>query len=72
MKKSFSVSAEAMTEFADKLSEKDLANEIVGANEDGEIEITVHYDSDQRLDVFELSEWWENLEFEEIEEEEDY
>ena len=67
MKKSFLVAAEIMTEFADKLSDKDLSNEIVGANEDGDINVTVHYDADQRYEVFELTEWFENLEFEGVE-----
>ena len=38
MIKTFLVSAEAIAVFADKLSDKDLANEIVGANEDGDDE----------------------------------
>jgi hypothetical protein len=68
--KKFLIPEDLIADFAGKLVEKELSNEIKGVNEDGEIEITVHYDSDQRFDVFELSEWWENLEFEEVEDEE--
>jgi hypothetical protein len=69
MQKLFLVPEDLFVDFAGKLAEKDLANEIKGVNEDGDIQVTVHYDADQRYDVFELTEWLENLEFEEIEDE---
>lgn len=72
MVKKFNVPEDLMTDFAGKLAEKDLANEIKGINDDGDIQVTVQYDADQRLDVFELSEWYENLEYEDVEDDEDY
>jgi len=68
-KKQFSVPADLMADFAGKLDEFDLDNEIKGTTDDGDISVIVHYNSDQRLDVFELTEWLENLEYDDVEDE---
>ncbi len=70
MKKTLLVPGDLMADFAGKLAEKELANEIKGVNDDGDINVTVHYEPDQSYEVFKLTEWLENLEFEEIEDEE--
>ena len=60
MKKVFQVPAEYITDFAEALAEKDLANEISGTDDNGNINLVVHYDQDQRYDVFRLTELVEN------------
>jgi len=60
MKKVFQIPAENITDFAEALAEKELANEISGADDNGNINLVVHYNQDQRYDVFELTELVEN------------
>jgi len=57
MNKDFTVSPELIAEFSDLLSENELANEIIGSTEDGDIKITIHYRTDQKGAVLDLIEW---------------
>jgi capsular polysaccharide biosynthesis protein len=50
-KAEFEVPQEAMTEFADELTNRNLNNTITGTTEDGEIIIEVEYDKDESDEV---------------------
>jgi hypothetical protein len=71
MIKQFYVPEDLMTDFAGKLAKKELANEIKGVDDEGDVKVIVHYQADQRYEVFELAEWFENFEQDEFDDEED-
>ena len=66
----FEIPAENMADFSEMLAETELANEVKGTNDDGEIIIEVSYSSKEREKVFDLIQWVEeNVEIDEESEE---
>lgn len=59
MKRLFEVAAEQMPEFSEMLSENELANEVIGKNDDDEIIIEVNHRSNQKGEILELVDWLE-------------
>jgi|GEM_PF-657218 len=68
-KAEFDVPHEAMTEFADAMTNRNLNNTITGTTEEGEIIIEVEYEKDEIEEVDELEAILEKI-IEELEEEE--
>lgn len=54
--RTFEVPVDSMVEFAEILEDYSLNNTIQGTNEDDEIIIDVHYESDERQAVYDLME----------------
>jgi hypothetical protein len=72
MDKIFTVPTDLMAEFSDLLSENELANEISGSTEEGDVVVVVRYRTDQKGSILDLIEWLdENTAEDEDEEEED-
>ncbi len=69
-KAEFAVPSEVMAEFAEKLANQNLDNEIVGTNDDFEVLVEVEYERDQSEEIDELEEYLSELR-EKIEEEQD-
>ncbi len=67
-KAEFAVPSEVMAEFAEKLANQNLDNEIVGTNDDFEVLVEVEYEKDQSKEIDELEEYLNELR-EQIEEE---
>lgn len=71
----FEVPAEVFGDFTEKLVETGLTNQVLGRNEEGEIEIEVYYEKDDAGLIDELEDHLdglvENMESEEEEEDED-
>ena len=65
--KNINVPAEIIGDFADKLAEHSITNEIQGTTDEGEIIVQVTYDKDDRMGVFELVELVEDYSGEEEE-----
>ncbi len=69
-KAEFAVPSEVMAEFAEKLANQNLSNEIVGTNDDFEVLVEVEYERDQAEEIDELEEYLGELR-EQIEEDEE-
>jgi hypothetical protein len=57
LRKQFEIPTDSIAEFTELLAETELANEIKGTNDNGEIIIEVAYNSVERDKVFDLVEW---------------
>lgn len=66
----FEVPAEVFGDFAEKLTELELDNRVLGRNEDDEIEIEVSYSKEEGVLVDKLEDFLEEL-IENLEEEDD-
>ena len=60
-KAEFAVPSEVMAEFAEKLANQNLDNEIVGTNDDFEVLVEVEYERDQSGEIDELEEYLSEL-----------
>lgn len=67
---SFEVPPQVIGDFAQKLSELELDNSIVGKTDEDEIEIEVYYEKNENDQVDELEEYLQNL-IDNIEEEDE-
>jgi hypothetical protein len=67
--KTFEIPVDSMVEFAELLEEHDLTGEITGTNSEDEIVVVISYEPSEREAVFDITEWYENSELEEVEEE---
>lgn len=65
--KEFSVPKEAIIEFAEKIAEHNLDNEILGTNDDSHVAVEIRYNKNEQMGVFELFEIVENYEDEQEE-----
>ena len=70
-KAEFNVPSEAMAEFAEEMSNRNLSNTVAGANEEGEIIVEVQYDRDEADEVNELEDILDKLREELVEESEE-
>lgn len=59
MKRIFNVPADLMPEFSEMVSENELANEIIGKNDDDDIIVEINHRSNQKGEVLELVDWLE-------------
>lgn len=57
MKRLFEIPAEHMPDFAEILSENELANKVQGRNEDDDIVVEVNYHTSQASVILELIDW---------------
>jgi len=58
-KRTFEIPADSMADFAEVLAESNLENEICGKNENDDIIVKVYYDAEDKEQIFELVEWYE-------------
>lgn len=58
--KTFTIPIELISNFAENIAELELENEIAGNTEDNEIIINIYYEQDEKMKVFDLTEWVEN------------
>ncbi|MFI5151459.1 MAG: hypothetical protein ACHQRM_17155 [Bacteroidia bacterium] len=68
------VPVESITEFAELVEENEIRNSIQGVNEEGEIQIEIEYEREQRngvMEILELVNYSEGEEEDESEEEEE-
>jgi hypothetical protein len=54
--KQFDVPADTIVEFAEVLEENEMRNSILGVNSEGEIQVEVEYDREERSGILELME----------------
>jgi adenosine/AMP kinase len=54
--KQFDVPADTIVEFAEILEENEMRNSILGVNGEGEIQVEVEYDREERSGILELME----------------
>jgi hypothetical protein len=69
--RNFLVPQELIEDFATAIEENELDNCIVGTTPDGEIEISIDYDSDQRKVINELQDQIDEHNYDEEDEDED-
>lgn len=55
--KTFEVPVSLISGFAELIAENDLDNEIIGNTDDGDIMVSISYEPEDRMKVFELMEW---------------
>jgi outer membrane receptor for Fe3+-dicitrate len=70
-KATFEVSPEIIVDFAEKLTEMELDNSIVGKTDDDEIEIEIRYEKDEAKQIDELENYLNELNESLSDEEED-
>ena len=65
-KRIFEVPTDNMADFAEVLEESNLENEICGKSDNDDIIVKVYYEPNEREQIFDLVEWYEdNIETEE-------
>lgn len=69
--RNFLVPQDLIEEFADAIEENDFCNHIVGTTGDGDIEISIEYETDQRKVVNELQDMIDEHNFNEDENDDD-
>lgn len=67
----FLVPQDLIEEFADAIEDNDFSNHIVGTTAEGEIEISINYDTDQTKVVNELQDMIDAHNYDEDEDEDD-